>query len=229
MTNIEYCPVPFEKKRGYEVNNSQAMGRLDITMRTTPTGLHYDPEQISIPTPEDTRRLLRRSSLLHLTNTPLLMPGAVQLNDRFNKHAAFTTFGGTMQITPFGENVEVSIISSGAPILDLRDPKSPDSLIASEFEAHLAKKRAEYLIEMCRHHGYSPNAAIIEFNTAIAQLTPGENLETFLQTTLAEMQTNRAKRQALISPMREFAHSNEVFIGTLRTANELYSLATSMR
>lgn len=226
MAHIEQQPFPFEQQRGYELKNIEGTGRLDILMRATPSGRHYDPEQISIPTPEDTRRLLGRSSLLHLPTTPVLMPGAIQLNDRLNKRAAFTTFGGIMQITPFGENVEISVISTGAPILDIRDPKSTDTLIAAEFEALVAKDRAKYLIEMCQNHGYSPNAAIVEFNTTLSQLSPGVQLEAFLQRSLQGMNENKKKKVALKRPMQEFVYNNEQFIGALPSANDIYYLAT---
>lgn len=216
----------YDPRLGYELKNAGVVGKLDINFLSKPSNMHYDPEQISIPTPEDTRKILARTSLLHLPQTPVLMPGSIMLNDRKDKRVGFTTFGGRLQVTPYGENVTVEIVSNGAPILDKRESTSADAIVAAEFESMMARSRAQYIQRLCQT-GATPRAAELEFNTNVVKIAPAIHFESFLITTLASLEEHKGLRDVLKEPFQEFVHAHENCIGALESANDIFYLAST--
>ena len=121
--------------------------RLDVILRTTPTGHHFDPLQV---------RLNVVASDLGVTRLAIEHPwpdsddytvcaGTVELVDRKRKHLEAFTFGGALHIKPEEEET-ILVLTSPAPIL-LPAESSLEQLLVDEVEIILAQRQAIREIE----------------------------------------------------------------------------------
>ncbi len=126
--------------------------RLDITIRDQPTHQHYDPESVRIPVLTD-RGEIQEYKIAHpwaLGNSLDASAGRVELRDRKGEAIHAFTFGGQLEIQS-GHDATMCSLKSPAPILHLildeptRLGHNPQTLLALEVEALLARRRASWV------------------------------------------------------------------------------------
>ncbi len=113
--------------------------RLIIRLRRTPTGRHFDPEQVLIPVYLTTGSgdPMRITHPWQGPEACPVSPGRVILRDRNGKTAEAFTFGGNLKITS-GEAETICDLTSPAPILNITDSRSLAEFLAEEVEILLA-------------------------------------------------------------------------------------------
>jgi hypothetical protein len=117
--------------------------RLDIFLRNTPSGEHFDPEVVSVPIVNehgDPQRL----DVYHPWDYDLeycLTAGRLVMADRHNKHFDAFIYGGQLAITT-NQTETVCAVTSPAPILNLAPPLNAGDFMATETEILLAERRA---------------------------------------------------------------------------------------
>jgi hypothetical protein len=119
--------------------------RLDITLRASPTELHFDPEKVELHIVSPTERIENLSVTHPWTGIRdfQVYPGRIVLRDRVDKTAKAFTFGGRLEIHPEDKQT-VCTIQSNAPILSLTIDRSLAVMLAEEVEIMLAERRAAW-------------------------------------------------------------------------------------
>ena len=124
--------------------------RLDIVLRATPTGHHFDPEKVRlavVSADEDIELLSVCHPWLGASRHRALV-GYVRLHDRKGKVVKAFTFGGDLQITSEEERT-TCVLTSPAPIIELTPaslsprPTMPMMLV-EEVESLIAQRRAAW-------------------------------------------------------------------------------------
>ncbi len=117
--------------------------RLDIYLRSAPSGLHFDPEIVSFPIVNehgDPQKL----DVYHPWEYDLeyrLTAGRLVMADRRDKHFDAFIFGGDLRISS-GVTETLCVVTSPAPILNLAPPLNAADFLATESEILLAERRA---------------------------------------------------------------------------------------
>ncbi len=109
---------------GYYVLPQEQLHRMGcrgllVALRDKPSRVHFDPETLHLHLKEEDQAVgvtLTFESPVH--ESQVVCPGQVTLNDRFNKHIDFFTFGGSLQA--YADPTEVVYtLESPAPVLEL--------------------------------------------------------------------------------------------------------------
>jgi hypothetical protein len=117
--------------------------RLDICLRSTPSGEHFDPEIVSFPIVNehgDPQKL----DVYHPWDYGLeyrLTAGRLVMSDRRGKHFDAFLYGGQLSLTIHAAET-VCVVTSPAPILNLAPPLNAGDFLATESEIVLAERRA---------------------------------------------------------------------------------------
>ena len=140
------------KKREYgyyfhsrEYSSSPGHPRLDVLLRSVPTGKHFDPEKISITVVSEDRgaELLRAHHPWPGQEQYRACAGRVILQDRRGKKVEVFTFGGDLRIES-EEMLTACVLTSPAPILERTGTSSIPELLAEETEIIFAERRADW-------------------------------------------------------------------------------------
>jgi hypothetical protein len=119
--------------------------QLDINVYAKPTREHFDPQQASFHVATD-KGCIERLIVMHPWHERKqyhVCPGRVILRDRKGKVVEAATCGGDLTISNEKRYTHCSLISR-APIIQLaNDIASLETVLVSEIEALLAKRRAE--------------------------------------------------------------------------------------
>jgi hypothetical protein len=147
--------TPDEGELGYTFHPQlypQAPGhpQLDIVLRATPTGLHFDPKWVRLPVASANRgiELLTVRHPWQWKEHYRACEGHVSLHDHKNKVIEAFAFGGDLQIMS-EEDRTTCILSSSAPIVEMlpepltRGP-SVHMMLVEEVEALIAQRRAAW-------------------------------------------------------------------------------------
>jgi hypothetical protein len=119
--------------------------RLDISLRSSPTELHFDPEKVElhILSPDGDIETLVVTHPWTGISEYRVYPGRIVIRDRKDKTARAFTFGGKLEIHS-EENQTISTIQSNAPILSLTIERSVAVMLAEEVEILLAERRGAW-------------------------------------------------------------------------------------
>lgn len=144
-----------ERELGYTFHPRlypQAPGhpQLDITLRATPTGLHFDPKWVRIAVASANKGIefLTVRHPWQWEERYRACAGHVSLQDHKNKVVETFTFGGDLQIMSEKDRT-MCILSSSAPIVEVlpepltRGP-SVHMMLVEEVEALIAQRRAAW-------------------------------------------------------------------------------------
>ncbi len=126
-----------------EYSNSPGHPRLDVLLRSVPTGKHFDPEKLSLtvaPKHKGTE-LLRVQHPWLGQDQYRACAGHMILQDRKGKKVEAFTFGGDLRIES-EEMLTACFLTSPAPILVLIGTSSIPMLLAVETEIVFAERRA---------------------------------------------------------------------------------------
>jgi len=141
--------------------------RLDVILRTKPTGHHFDPLKVhlTVTLPEGGITPLVVEHPWSDLEDYVVCAGKVELIDRNNKHLDAFTFGGAMHIQP-EEDHSVLILNSPAPIL-LSAESSLEHLLIDECEIILAERKAIRESERGLFERHLKNAPPLELYRAL--------------------------------------------------------------
>ena len=140
------------KKRDYgyyfhsrEYSDSPGHPRLDVLLRSVPTGKHFDPEKLSITVASEQRctEFLRVHHPWPAQEQYRACAGRVILQDRKGKKVEAFTFGGDFWIES-EEMLTACVLTSPAPILERTGTSSIPELLAEEVEIIFAERRAAW-------------------------------------------------------------------------------------
>lgn len=128
-----------------EYSDSPGHPRIDILLRSAPTGKHFDPEKLFITIASE-----QRGAELLGVNHPWsgqeqyrACAGRVILRDRKGKKVEAFTFGGDLRIESEGK-LTACVLTSPAPILERTGTSSIPELLAEETEIIFAERRADW-------------------------------------------------------------------------------------
>jgi hypothetical protein len=117
--------------------------RLDIILRSLPSGEHFDPDVVTVPVIND-RGDPQKLEVYHPWDYDLeyqLTAGRLLIADRHDKHFDAFIYGGQLSITTSQDKTICAIVSP-APILNLAPPLNAGDFLATETEILLAERRA---------------------------------------------------------------------------------------
>lgn len=119
--------------------------KLDVNVYAKPTGDHFDPDQLSIPVIgiDGNGEELKITHPWRGLKNYKVSPGRIIISDRYEKKVEAYSFGGNLEISNYENHVNCSI-TSPAPIIPMINETNSNILFVSEFEAILAKLRANY-------------------------------------------------------------------------------------
>lgn len=139
-----------EREFGYyfhsrEHSDSPGHPRLDVLLRSVPTGKHFDPEKLSLTVASEPRgtEFLRIHHPWPWLEQYQACAGRVILQDRKGKKVEAFTFGGDLRIES-QEMLTACFLSSPAPILELIGTSSIPVMLAEETEIMFAERRADW-------------------------------------------------------------------------------------
>jgi len=139
-----------ERDYGYyfhsrEYSDSPGHPRLDVLLRSVPTGKHFDPEKLSLTAAPKHRgaELLRVQHPWSGQEQYRACAGRVILQDRKGKKVEAFTFGGDLRIES-EEMLTACFLTSPAPILERIGTSSIPELLAEETEIIFAERRADW-------------------------------------------------------------------------------------
>lgn len=118
--------------------------QLDIYLRHEPTRRHFDPEKAHFEVAGSGRT--EALTIVHPWTGPRqfrVCADRIYIDDRKQKRVEAFTLGGTLQITP-KKDVTICQLQSPAPIFDLFHLDDLSTLIVTEIEVLLAKRRADW-------------------------------------------------------------------------------------
>jgi hypothetical protein len=124
---------------------THAYSQLDINIYSDPTGKHFDPIRVHLfvfKADQD----LERVTISHPWAGPSLLrvgPGRVILQDYRDKMVTAFSFGGEMEITNYSLYTSCQL-TSPAPIIHLVQGQDTPTVLVTEFESFLARRRAEW-------------------------------------------------------------------------------------
>jgi hypothetical protein len=132
-----FHPLPPPATHGYS--------QLDINIYSEPTGKHFDPIRVHLFVFKADEDLVRVSISHSWTGpSPLQVgPGRVILQDYRDKMVTAFTFGGEMEITNHSLYTSCHL-TSPAPIFHLVQGQDTPTILVTEFESFLARRRAEW-------------------------------------------------------------------------------------
>lgn len=119
--------------------------QLDFNIYDEPTGVHFDPIEVQLWVVKGDQEL-ERLTLSHPWTgvTPLWIgPGRVTLEDYRDKVVTAFTFGGELGISNCGLYTSCQL-NSPAPIIHLVAGPDIETILVTEFESLLARRRAEW-------------------------------------------------------------------------------------
>ncbi|MCL4296964.1 MAG: hypothetical protein KJ077_14600 [Anaerolineae bacterium] len=124
---------------------THAYSQLDINIYSQPTEKHFDPIRVHLFIFKADQDLVRVTIGPSWTGTsPLRVgPGRVILQDYRDKMVTAFTFGGKMEITNHSLYTSCEL-TSPAPIFHLVPGQDPPTILVTEFESFLARRRAEW-------------------------------------------------------------------------------------
>lgn len=149
MSN-QSTPLPGDPQLGYIFYPSKRPDepghpRLDIILRETPTGLHFDPSKVLLHTVSQAGEV-HSSAIDHPWDglgEYKVLAGRVVIQDHVGKsHQAFT-FGADLNIQTDDEQT-LCVLSSEAPIYSLEPENRIVNLFVQEVEILLAERRAAW-------------------------------------------------------------------------------------
>lgn len=147
---------PIEDGLGYyfwpkPIAHAAGHPRLDIHIRSTASGQHFDPTgvQLHIFTSSDRPHFkaiehLRVSHPWDYQTNYQVAPGMLIISDRNHKKVEGFTFGGALRIHKSDEST-TCIIESDAPIIEIGSASPAILYLVEEFEIMLAKRRAIWI------------------------------------------------------------------------------------
>lgn len=137
---------------GYYVEyDEQRTCTLTVVIRESPTGQHFDPEEMRLDTaasPAGIEQLVV-SHPWSGVRTHRACAGRILIEDRRQNRVEMFTFGGELTISTEGGETTCRLISP-APIIELIEEMLPQTFMVYEVEVLLAQRRAASLM----HHGY---------------------------------------------------------------------------
>jgi hypothetical protein len=116
--------------------------RLDVILRSTPTGQHFDPYRVHLDVVVS-KQYVSRLTIEHPWDDMddyQVCAGVMDLSDHRGKHVDAFTFGGALHIQNQGEST-LLVLTSPAPIL-LPDESRLDQLLVDEIKIILAERQA---------------------------------------------------------------------------------------
>lgn len=128
-----------------EHSDSPGHPRLDVFLRSVPTGKHFDPEKLSLTIASEHRgtESLKIRHPWSWLKQYRACAGRVILQDRKGKKVEAFTFGGDLRIES-EETLTTCYLTSPAPILELMGTSSIPELMAEEMEIVFAERRARW-------------------------------------------------------------------------------------
>jgi len=119
--------------------------KLLVFLRDVPTGIHFDPEAITLTTVDHglPDEIVIHHPHPHHGELPVVT-GRVILTDRKGKKVEFFTFGGTLTIEQKPQLTQCTL-DSPAPILMLTEKEAAPALFAEDVEVILAERRASWI------------------------------------------------------------------------------------
>jgi len=139
-----------ERDYGYyfhsrEYSNSPGHPKLDVLLRSAPTGKHFDPEKLSITVASEDRgtEFLRVHHPWPGQEQHRACAGRVILQDRKGKKVEAFTFGGDLRIES-EDMLTACVLTSPAPLLERTGTSSIAELLAEETEIIFAERRADW-------------------------------------------------------------------------------------
>ncbi len=119
--------------------------RLDIWLRSTPSGRHFDPEQILLLVSSGSQGVdtLKVRHPWDWGKQYRACAGRVMMHDRKHEAIEAFTFGGDVHIESKDTFTMLSL-TSPAPILELQAASSMPELLAEETEIIIAERRASW-------------------------------------------------------------------------------------
>ncbi len=116
--------------------------QLDINIYAEPTEQHFDPKQVTVPI-FDSGGMSTVKIIHPWSGQPQMQicTGRIIIHDRLDKVVEGFTLGGDIAITNQGDVTRCQI-TSPAPIIHLFENEDIATVLVSEFEAMLAKRRA---------------------------------------------------------------------------------------
>ncbi|MBN1313135.1 MAG: hypothetical protein JXB30_17120, partial [Anaerolineae bacterium] len=145
-----------KKELGYyflpkQYDNAPGRPRLNVVLSATPTGEHFDPENVIYPIAAVANRDRGIEHLIVHHNwlgkkTYRVCAGFVRLTDRRGKSVEAYSFGGDLQINA-GRDKTIAKLTSCAPILELSQVRRHymADVLATEAEVLLARRRATWI------------------------------------------------------------------------------------
>lgn len=118
--------------------------RLDVVLRDRPTGLHFDPEKLSLlvaTSEHDIQHITITHPRYAESHQLQAVAGRMVLEDRVNKHVEFFTLGGPL-IVSTEQSFTLCTLTSPAPIIELGLLRCVPEMLAEEIDALLARRRA---------------------------------------------------------------------------------------
>lgn len=124
---------------------THSYSQLDINIYSEPSGKHFDPIRVHLFMVRADQELERVSISHPWTGlSPLRVgPGRVVLQDYRDKAVTAFTFGGKMEITNCSLYTSC-YLTSPAPIIHLVQGQETLTVLVTEFESFLARRRAEW-------------------------------------------------------------------------------------
>ncbi len=119
--------------------------QLDINIYGQPTGQHFDPVQVDLFVDRPDHGL-EKLTISHPWSGPdelRVCPGRVTLHDLVGKVVIAFTFGGEMKIINRGTYTSCEL-TSPAPIIHMMEGQEIRTVLVTEFEGVLARRRAEW-------------------------------------------------------------------------------------
>jgi hypothetical protein len=128
-----------------EHSDSPGHSRLEVLLRSVPTGKHFDPEKLSLTIASEQRgaELLRIHHPWPGQEQYRACAGRVILQDRKGKKVEAFTFGGDLWIES-KETLTAGVLTSPAPILERTGTSSIPELLAEETEIIFAERHADW-------------------------------------------------------------------------------------
>ena len=128
-----------------EYSESPGHPRLDVLLRSVPTGKHFDPEKLSIAVASEHRgaELLKINHPWPGQEQYRACAGRVILQDRKDKKVEAFTFGGELRIES-EKTLTACFLTSPAPIIERIGTSSIPELLAEETEIIFAERRADW-------------------------------------------------------------------------------------
>lgn len=192
---------------------------LLVAMRTTPTGKHFDPENLHVHVIGTQGRLENMS----FDRTPVfsteqrVTAGEVKITDRYNKAAEFFSFGGWLEAAKSPQETIYSLRSS-APIIFLT-PRvdTPSDQLVSEVQVQLNALRAQWGIHEA------------EFEQRLASISPRNLYEAALRSLLQKYARSHALHDTfapfhkLLTREAEWLEAHDAWSANGQTLEQLFA------